>query len=150
MLPGWYGFAAAVRELEIGDDVLKAMIQWDFFDVFIANMEMALAKADMEIAGLYASLAGEPEEAARIYAGIKSEFDDTVALILRIRGASYLLSTHERLRNQIERANPLLNSLNRLQVYLLGIRREGNRHKLVQLAMQLTVNGIASALRNTG
>jgi phosphoenolpyruvate carboxylase len=40
--------------------------------------------------------------------------------------------------------------LNRLQVYLLGIRRHGNKHKLVQLAMQLTVNGIASALRNTG
>ena len=150
MLPGWYGFAAAVRELKIGDDVLKEMMQWDFFDVFIANMEMALAKTDMEIAGLYADLAGEPEEAKRIYAGIKSEFDHTVALILRLRGAPYLLSTHDRLRNQIERANPLLNSLNRLQVYLLGIRRHGNRHKLVQLAMQLTVNGIASALRNTG
>ena len=150
MLPGWYGFAAAVRELKIEDSVLQAMIQWDFFEVFIANMEMALAKADMEIARQYADLAGEPEEANRIYDKIKSEFDDTVALILRIRNAPYLLSTHERLRNQIERANPLLNSLNRLQVYLLGIRRHGNRHKLVQLAMQLTVNGIASALRNTG
>jgi len=150
MLPGWYGFAAAVRELKIGEDVLKEMMQWDFFEVFIANMEMALAKTDMEIARLYADLAGEPEEADRIYDRIRLEFDDTVALVLRLRGAPYLLSTHERLRNQIERANPLLNSLNRLQVYLLGIRRHGNRHKLVQLAMQLTVNGIASALRNTG
>ncbi|ESQ86099.1 phosphoenolpyruvate carboxylase [Asticcacaulis sp. AC466] len=150
MLPGWYGFAAAVREMEIDDATLLEMIQWDFFDVFIANMEMALAKTDMEIARLYADLARDPEEGDRIYATIKSEFDDTVALILRIRNAKYLLSTHERLRNQIERANPLLNSLNRLQVYLLGVRRHGNRHKLVQLAMQLTVNGIASALRNTG
>jgi len=150
MLPGWYGFAAAVRELKIGEDVLKEMMQWDFFEVFIANMEMALAKTDMEIARLYADLAGEPEEADRIYDRIRLEFDDTVALVLRLRGAPYLLSTHERLRNQIARANPLLNSLNRLQVYLLGIRRHGNRHKLVQLAMQLTVNGIASALRNTG
>ncbi len=150
MLPGWYGFAAAVREMKIEDSVLEEMIRWDFFDVFIANMEMALAKTDMEIARQYADLAGEPKEADRIYSKIKSEFDDTVALILRIRKAPYLLSTHERLRNQIERANPLLSSLNRLQVYLLGIRRQGNKHKLVQLAMQLTVNGIASALRNTG
>ena len=150
MLPGWYGFAAAVRELKIEDSVLEEMMLWDFFDVFIANMEMALAKTDMEIAGLYAGLAGEPDEAARIYAGIRAEFDDTMALILRLRKAPYLLSTHERLRKQIERANPLLNSLNRLQVYLLEIRRQGNKHKLVQLAMQLTVNGIASALRNTG
>ncbi len=150
MLPGWYGFAAAVREMKIKDEVLQEMIAWDFFDVFIANMEMALAKVDMDIARAYADLASDAKEADRIYTKIKAEFDDTVALILRIRQAPYLLSTHERLRNQIERANPLLNSLNRLQVYLLNVRRHGNRHKLVQLAMQLTVNGIASALRNTG
>lgn len=150
MLPGWYGFAAAVREMKIKDAVLQEMIAWDFFDVFIANMEMALAKVDMDIARAYADLAGDAKEADRIYNTIKAEFDDTVALILRIRQAPYLLSTHERLRNQIERANPLLNSLNRLQIYLLNVRRHGNRHKLVQLAMQLTVNGIASALRNTG
>ena len=51
---------------------------------------------------------------------------------------------------QGERSNPLLNSLNRLQVWLLGVRCDGNQHKLVKLTMQLTVNGIASALRNTG
>ena len=80
---------------------------------------------------------------------INFEFEDTVALILRIRKAKTLLSTHERLRNQIERSNPLLNTLNRLQVQLLEVRRHGNAHKLVKLAMQLTVNGIASAIPAT-
>lgn len=150
VLPGWYGFAAAVRELGIEDSVLQEMVAWDFFDVFLANMEMALAKSDMEIAASYVELARDPEEATRIFAKIKAEFNDTVALILRIRKAGVLLSTHDSLRAQIERSNPLLNSLNRLQVWLLGVRRHGNQHKLVKLAMQLTVNGIASALRNTG
>jgi phosphoenolpyruvate carboxylase len=71
-------------------------------------------------------------------------------LILRIRGAATLLSTHERLRAQIERSKPVLDALNRLQVHLIGRLRSGNDHKLVQLAAQLTVNGIAAALRNTG
>ena len=150
VLPGWYGFAAAVREVGVGDDVLQEMVQWDFFDVFLANMEMALAKADMDIAALYVGLAKEPEEAKRIFATIRAEFDDTVALIKRIRSAPTLLSTHPRLRNQIERSRPLLDTLNRLQAYLFAIRRGGNQHKLIKLAMQLTVNGIASALRNTG
>ena len=150
VLPGWYGFAAAVRELSIKDSTLQAMVAWDFFDVFLANMEMALAKSDMDIAASYVELARDASEAQRIFATIRAEFDDTVALIRRIRQAPGLLSTQESLRSQIERSNPLLNTLNRLQVHLLKLRRAGNQHKLVKLAMQLTVNGIASALRNTG
>ena len=150
VLPGWYGFAAAVREVGVADDVLQEMVGWDFFDVFLANMEMALAKSDMDIAELYVGLAKEPEEAARIFAKIRFEHDDTVALIKRIRKAPTLLSTHPQLCQQVERSRPLLDTLNRLQAYLFAVRRGGNQHKLVKLAMQLTVNGIASALRNTG
>ncbi|MDI7775355.1 phosphoenolpyruvate carboxylase [Asticcacaulis sp. EMRT-3] len=150
MLPGWYGFAAAVRETGTTDATLREMLNWDFFDVFIANMEMALASSDMDLARAYADLATDQTEADRIYATIRFEFEDTVALIKRIRGADYLLSTQEKLRASIERARPLVASLNRLQTYLLSIRRHGNQHKLVKLAMQLTVNGIASGLRNTG
>jgi phosphoenolpyruvate carboxylase len=150
VLPAWYGFAAAVRELEIADDVLIEMMEWDFFEVFISNMEMALAKSDMEIGALYVGLASEPAEARRIFAAIRAEFDDAVDLIKRLRRSDVLLSTYDRLRGQIERSRPTLDALNRLQVHLLAKRRAGNEHKLVKLAMQLTVNGIAAALRNTG
>lgn len=150
MLPGWYGFAAGVREAGVTDAELQEMVKWDFFDVFLANMEMGMAKADMGVAESYVALATEPEEAKRIFATIRAEFDDTVALILRIRGATTLLSTHDRLRGQIERSKPVLDALNRLQVHLIGRLRSGNDHKLVQLAAQLTVNGISAALRNTG
>jgi phosphoenolpyruvate carboxylase len=151
MLPGWYGFSAAVRSLEVEDATLIEMVKaWGFFDVFLANMEMALAKTDMKSAALYAAMATDPAASKRIFATICAEHEATVSLVLRIRGAKMLLSGYDQLRGSIERSNPLLHTLNRLQVKLLKKRREGNQHKLVKLAMQLSVNGIASALRNTG
>ncbi len=150
VLPGWYGFASGVKAAGVSDADLRDMLKWDFFDVFLGNMEMAMAKADLKVAETYIALTPDAQSAKRIFARIKEEFDDTVALILRARKASTLLSTHERLRNQIDRSKPLLDALNRLQVHLLARRRAGNSHKLLQLATQLTVNGIASALRNTG
>ena len=60
------------------------------------------------------------------------------------------LSNQPRLRRAIDRAQPLLRSLHRLQVYLMAQRRHGHQHKLLKLALQLTVNGVASGLRNTG
>ncbi len=151
VLPGWYGFASGVKAAGISDETLAEMLEWDFFDVFLGNMEMALAKADMDIAGAYVDLlAADAASAKRIFARIREEFDDTVALIKRARKATVLLSTYDRLRNQIDRSKPLLDALNRLQVHLLARRRAGNTHKLLQLATQLTVNGLASALRNTG
>jgi phosphoenolpyruvate carboxylase len=150
MLPGWYGFAAAVRQLGIGDAQVKEMLAWDFFEVFIANMEMALAKSDMAMAKLYAGLAKDPAHARRIFATIEFEYNDTVRLIKAARGADHLLSTQEPLNAYVQKASPLLKAMNRLQVDLLAKRRGGNEHKLVQLAMQLTISGIASALRNTG
>lgn len=151
VLPGWYGFASAVKAVGTDDDTLIRMAnEWEFFDVFLANMEMALAKSDLKIAELYAGLASDPVEAKRIFARIRDEYDETVALCLRIRNSKTLLPDQEALRASIERSAPLLDTLNHMQVELLRLRREGNTHKLVELAMQLTVNGIASALRNTG
>jgi phosphoenolpyruvate carboxylase len=151
MLPGWYGFAAGVRNAGIDDDTLINMLDgWEFFDVFLANMEMALAKSDMDIASEYVGLARDQKEAQRIFKTIRFEHEDTCALILRVRRAKTLMSTQEALLGSVTRTKPLLDSLNRLQVELLKRRRGGNQHKLLQLATQLSINGVAAALRNTG
>ena len=151
MLPGWYGFSKAVQTLGIDDQTLQDMIsQWGFFDVFLSNMEMALAKSDLTVARLYLGLANEPIEAERIFQSIKQEWDQTHALILRIRKSDRLLSTDPVLRESIERTRPLLDTLNRLQVELLSRRRKGAEGKLLRLATQICINGVAQALRNTG
>lgn len=151
MLPGWYGFAAAVRKIGVEDSVLIDMVEnWEFFDVFLANMEAVLANSDMGLAELYTGLAAEPEAAKRIFATIQSEWRDTSALVRRIRRTDQLLDGAPRLQGSVRRARPVLDALNRLQVELLQRRRAGNAHKLVQLAASLTVAGVAAGLRNTG
>lgn len=150
MLPGWYGFASAVKALNLNEETLKEMMQWDFFDVFLANMEMALAKGDIELAKLYVALAPDQAAAQRIYGRIRQEWFDTIDIIKMARGADHLLSTQLEIKAYIDRAAPLLGHLNRLQVHLLKLRRSGNDKNLIKLASHLSINGIASALRNTG
>ena len=151
MLPGWYGFSAAVRELKFSDDTLIEMAQnWEFFEVFLSNMEVMIAKSDMGLAKAYAELSENPQNALRLYEIINAEWRQTRDLILRIRQSDQLLSKDEALRGSVARTKPVLDALNRLQVDLLRRRRQGNDHKLVQLAVSLTINGIAAGLRNTG
>ena len=151
MLPGWYGFSAAVRELGFSDETLIDMAQsWEFFEVFLSNMEVMIAKSDMGLAKTYAELSDTPESALRIYEIINTEWHETRDMILKIRQSDQLLSKDEALRGSVTRTKPVLDALNRLQVDLLRRRRHGNEHKLVQLAVSLTINGIAAGLRNTG
>ena len=62
MLPGWYGFGAAVKAWlaqrpNDGMAVLKAMYcEWPFFEGLLSNMDMVLAKSDIAIASRYAEL----------------------------------------------------------------------------------------------
>ncbi len=61
MLPGWYGFGAAVKEwLAAHPDglaTLQAMhADWPFFRTALSNMDMVLSKSDMAIASRYAEL----------------------------------------------------------------------------------------------
>jgi len=150
ILPGWYGLASAVKELGMTVEALRPLMAFEFFDLLITTMEMALAKADWEAAHAYQVLATDQTAATRIFARIKQEWDETEALILGLKGADHLLSTQPQLRQSQDRLSPLLRDLNRLQVHLLGLRRKGNQHKLVQLATQLSINGLASGLRITG
>src|SRR5207344_532553 len=62
MLPGWYGFGAAVEDLiarrgESGMELLRKMYrEWPFFRTLLSNMDMLLAKSDISIASRYAEL----------------------------------------------------------------------------------------------
>ena len=123
---------------------------WEFFEVFLSNMEVMIAKSDMGLAKTYAELSDTPESALRIYEIINTEWHETRDMILKIRQSDQLLSKDEALRGSVTRTKPVLDALNRLQVDLLRRRRHGNEHKLVQLAVSLTINGIAAGLRNTG
>ncbi len=151
MLPGWYGFAAGVKQAGTSVNQLQDMAgSWGFLDTFLANMAVALAQSDMAIAKAYAGLAPDKAAAERIFAKIAKEWEEANALILAIRSTTGLLDDQTELAASIALSRPYLDPLNRLQIELLSRRRRGETGDSIQLGIQLTLNGIAAALRNTG
>ena len=115
----------------------------------LADVEMGLAKADLEIAPMYTRLV--PEPALPLFDRVQEEFDRTVELVLRIRESPELLSSEPTLRRSIRLRNPYVDPMNVLQVDLLGRWRAHDRAEgpLFE-ALLATVNGIARGLQNTG
>jgi phosphoenolpyruvate carboxylase len=128
---------------------------WPFFQVVIDNAQVSLAKADMGIARLYANLVEDKVVRDEIYGEIKGEFDRTVAWILRVTGQRDLLDNDRTLQRSVRRRNPYVDPMNFIQVGLLRKLRhlpeqESKTGQKMLHAIFLTINGIASGLKNTG
>ncbi|MDO8208262.1 MAG: phosphoenolpyruvate carboxylase [Gallionella sp.] len=156
LLPGWLGFGSAVkqfieREGDAGLAQLQAMYQtWPFFRGLMSNMDMVLSKTDMGIASRYAALVEDVEMRERIFGAIHSEWEDTVKLLLDVTGNNSLLQDNPAFSRSLLTRTPYIDPLNHLQVALLEHHRAGNNDELVKRAIHLTINGIATGLRNSG
>jgi phosphoenolpyruvate carboxylase len=102
----------------------------------------------MGIAAKYAALAGPGGRA--IFETIRIEHDRACELALSIRGGTRLLDNHPQMAESVALAAEVVDPLNHLQVELLARRRAGDDDPQLKLAIQLTVAGVASGLRNTG
>ena len=151
MLPGWYGFASGVRRAGLSSALLQEMAGgWDFFASLLSNMELALAQSNMGIAERYAALAPDKAAARRIFGAIRQEWEEAAALVLSLRGGAQLLDGQPELAESVALNARYVDPLNHLQLELLARRRGGDQSEGVRLGVQLTVNGIAAGLRNTG
>jgi phosphoenolpyruvate carboxylase len=156
LLPGWFGFGSAVqayvkREGQEGLALLQKMYQdWPFFRGLIDNMDMVLSKTDMGIASLYAELVENLELRERIFSTISHEWDDTVIMLFAVTGNSSLVQGNPDFLRSLLLRTPYIDPLNHLQVALLQRYRAGDHDELVKRAIHLTINGIASGLRNSG
>ncbi|MEM1439800.1 MAG: phosphoenolpyruvate carboxylase [Pseudomonadota bacterium] len=152
ILPGWYGLGTGLeRAVDAhGEDAFREMCdQWHFAKALLADAQMVLAKADLEIAAIYADLAGELGE--RFFPRIREEYDRTVDLVLRITGNSNLLDNDPTLQRTILLRNPYVDPMSLLQVRLLSEWRATGREDPALLdALLASVNGIAQGLQNTG
>jgi phosphoenolpyruvate carboxylase len=152
MLTGWYGLGsgleAAVQAHGL-DALREAAREWPFLDAMLADVEMVLAKADLQIARMYGTLV--EGEAAQLFDVVDDEFRRTVELVLELRGASTLLDSEPTLQRSIRLRNPYVDPMNVLQVDLLRRWRAEDRPDgpLLQALLE-TVNGIARGLQNTG
>jgi len=156
LLPGWFGFGSAVkqfvaREGDAGLAQLQAMYKnWAFFRGLMSNMDMVLSKTDMGIASSYAELVEDVEMRERIFGAINSEWEDTVEMLFAVTGNTTLLQDNPTFARSLLTRTPYIDPLNHLQVALLQRHRAGDNDVLVKRAIHLTINGIATGLRNSG
>ncbi len=151
-LPGWYGLGTGLEAMEasIGGDALRDMAeQWTFFANLLSDAEMAMAKADMNIASHYAALT---ENLGEVYfPRIINEFDKTRDMICRLKQQDGLLDRDPTLKRSILLRNPYVDPMSFAQVELLSSWRAGGReNKQQEQALIATVHGIAQGLQNTG
>lgn len=155
-LPGWFGLGKAIEESIASSvenlPILKRMYsEWPFFHALIDNAQMILAKADMNIARLYAELVPDNELSRKIFSDIETEYQRTVSGLCSITGQSALLDNMPILRDSIGRRNPYVDPLSLIQLVLLRRIREGagDKTELLEAVLE-SINGIASGLKNTG
>ncbi len=159
MIPAWYGVGSAVeRFVGIGggaDDrlgVLGAMYaDWPFFRAAVDNMGMVLAKSDIAIARRYADVLVE-DDSMRIdlFGAIVDEHTRTLAWHRRITGETSPLADNPLLERSLRNRYPYLDPLHVMQVDLLRRFRDGDDDELVVRGIQLSINAIATGLRNSG
>ncbi|HEY1561954.1 MAG TPA: phosphoenolpyruvate carboxylase [Caulobacteraceae bacterium] len=151
MLPGWYGFGAAVERSGASLETLREFhAAWPFFASILANMEMVLAKGDLAIARRYAGLLEDGVLAKRIHGEIRAEWERTVGALLAITCQSRLLEHNPTLAAVIRSRLPYIDPLNHLQIELIRRRRSGDDSPEVREGIHLTINGVAAGLRNAG
>ncbi len=150
MLPGWYGAGQALAEFA-DKGLLKAMAgEWSYFQTILANMEMVLAKSDMGIAAHYAGLVEDRALADTLFGRIKDGWHASCDSLLDATGQSHLLEAHPALNNSIRLRLPYIEPLNLLQIELMKRHRAGEADERIGEGIQLTINAIATALRNSG
>ena len=156
MLPGWYGFGTAVaRWCEAhpadGMDMLRDIYtSTPFFRTQISNIDMVLAKTDMAIARCYADLVEDADLRELIFQQIEAEHARAIEAVLSISGHDRLLADNPLLERSIRNRFPYIDPLNHLQIDLLRKHRAGVDDPKILRGIQLTINGIAAGLRNSG
>ena len=151
LLPGWFGFASGVQQGladHDGDTLAQLYASWPFFRVLVADIELALAKVDLDIAERYSQLAGDLHE--RFFPVIRDEYQQCVALVLRLTSQQKLLESKGALRRAIRLRNPYVDPMSFLQVDLLKRwRASGRKDDQVLQALLASINGIAHGMQNT-
>ena len=150
MLPGWYGAGQALAQFADRGLLREMAASWPFFQATLDNLEMVLAKSDMQIARRYLTLVQDPSMAQSIFGRIESAWHTTHDCLLDITGQSRLLQKQPALDASIRLRLPYIEPLNLLQVELLKRHRAGETDARVQEGIQLSINAVATALRNSG
>lgn len=155
LLPAWYPLGSVISEVVTDEEEWKLLAQmykeWPFFQGLIDNIQMAMLKADMEIARLYAELADNMD----MYNTLKKEYELSKEVVLTITQQNQLLENDPALAASIARRKAYIDPIHHIQVYLLKEYRELLKtDKPIPQDLTnnliLTISCISTGLRNTG
>lgn len=153
MLPAWLGAGTALQKLiDEGriDEILDMYHNWPFFETRISMLEMVFAKTNLKISEYYDERLVE-ERLLRFGEQLRSYLKDDIQTILEISGKSCLMENMPAIADNIAMRNIYTIPLNLLQVELLDRCRKDEIHpKELEMALMITISGIAAGMRNTG
>lgn len=152
IITAWYGLGSALEAAEqaFGLAALQEMAHdWGFFSTLLDDIDMVLAKCDLDIAARFSRLAGEHH--AAFFPLIRAEYDRTIHWVLTLKNTDQLLAGDRRLAQSIRLRNPYVDPMSLLQVDLLSRwRASGSNDDSLLRALVATVNGVSQGLQNTG
>ena len=154
-IPGWFGAGSAFESFATGDSqvaLLREMHdQWPFFRAMLDNMGMVLAKTDLGIGRQYANALVDDESLrSSVFGVIEREHVLATKWHSLLTGSADPLESNPALARSIRNRFPYLDPLHVMQIELLRRYRAGDHDELVERGIQLTLNTIATGLRNSG
>ena len=154
-LPAWFGVGYALEGFASSgknqqQQLRKMMAHFPLFSDLIRNVELAMAKADLAIAQLYASLVNEKTLRDRVWNLIAEEFERTQRMLLMVKNQDRLVEKNPVLSRSIRLRNPYVDAMSLVQVELLRRKKLGENTEELNYALGATINGIAAGLHNTG
>ena len=154
MLPGWYGVGSSFKRFVDKDPNNLAKLQkmyesWPFFRSLLSNVDMVLSKSNMNIAFEYTKMC-ESDEVRSIFHTILDEWQLTKNMILSIEQNEELLAELPFLKASLDYRMPYFNVLNYIQIELIRRLRRGEFSKEQESLIHITINGVATGLRNSG
>jgi phosphoenolpyruvate carboxylase len=149
MFPGWYGAgtALAAASAALGDELLRTMYQrWFFFENLIDDIDLSLARADLEIASFYETLV--EEQYRRFIAPLRAEYELARTHVLKLKNTKILLENEPTVRRSIQLRSPYIDPMHLVQVDLLKRwRQTGRQDRELLAAVLASVTGISQALQ---
>jgi phosphoenolpyruvate carboxylase len=154
-VPAWYGVGQGLQSFAAKgtghETLLRQMLKhFALFSDLVRNVELGMAKADLDIARVYSSLVKSAALRRRVFGMLEDEFLQSRRMILRISGQRELLAGNRVLARSIHLRNPYVDPMSLIQVELLRRKQLGEDLGTLEYPLGATINGIAAGLHNTG
>jgi phosphoenolpyruvate carboxylase len=155
-VPAWFGVGYALERFAekspAHENRLREMMRsFTLFSDLVRNVEIAMAKADMQIGRLYAmALVADAGLRDKVFGVLSQEFERTRRMLLKVTGQTDLLEGNSVLSQSIRLRNPYVDPMSLIQVELLQRKRSGKLGDAQDHGLGATINGIAAGLHNTG